>query len=84
MTDETKPCDIPCPKCGNADIMRAYLARGSRFKSVEYDRAGNKYAHAVGWSSTSERDHIHNHCRCCQYTWQTLPMPKRRKPKETK
>jgi hypothetical protein len=28
MSELIKPCDLPCPKCGSADISRSFLAEG--------------------------------------------------------
>lgn len=73
-----KPCQIPCEKCGSDDVRRKFIAKGERVPYEDYDKCKSKYGtgQCRSWSAT--RDHIHNHCNTCQYTWQTLPMKKRK------
>lgn len=79
--EAVKPCDMPCEKCGHTDIHRVFRAKGDRWRVDEYGMARNRYASAQTYIATAHRDHLTNHCRCCGYDWQTLPLrkPKRRK-----
>lgn len=79
MFDPIKPCEIPCPKCGHAEVRRVFRARYSKFNCEKYGVTGNNYACALAHVAEVNRDHIDNYCHCCQYRWQTLPM---RKPKK--
>lgn len=77
----SKPCELPCEKCGNTDVGRQFHKAGETLRAKEYGRAGNRFASAETWCARVFRDHIAHHCRCCHYEWQTLPMKKPRKAK---
>ena len=72
------PCDEPCPKCGSSDILRRFLERGADVPYEGYDKCRSKYATGQCHCWRATRDHIHQHCRCCQFSWQTLPLKKSR------
>lgn len=74
MSEERKPCNEPCPKCGDADIRRMFIAKGGDVPHEGYNKCSSKYGagQCHAWEAT--RDHIHHNCRCCGYTWQTLPL----------
>lgn len=75
MTETIKPCDLPCPKCGSADVMRRFWPKDERRKAKAYDECNmGPYVRVERWNAVARRDHIGHHCRCCQYEWQTLPM----------
>lgn len=78
MGDDVKPCDEPCGKCGSADISRRFFAKGDAMKTNTYDKRPSKYAGGQCYSWLATKDHLHNHCRCCGYEWQRLPMAKRK------
>lgn len=73
------PCNLPCPKCGSADINRLHHERGSKVKNKSYDLAPHSGFTPRGWESFAIRDCIVHHCRCCQFEWTTksLPAPKK-------
>ena len=75
MSEQIKPCELPCPKCGSADVLRSFWAKGARREAREYGQQtmGN-YVRVECWNAVATRDHIGHHCRCCHYEWQTLPM----------
>lgn len=71
------PCNLPCSKCGSVDIYRRFYAKGNYMKSDTYGKAPSRYAGGLGtyhWTAT--RDHLQHYCRCCGYTWETLPLRK--------
>lgn len=79
MGDLTKPCELPCPKCGSTDILRQYRENGEKWDTHKHGGYSSKYANrSDGYYMTAYRDHIKHHCRTCQYAWQTTPL---RKPK---
>lgn len=72
---DTKPCDLPCPKCGSADVLRSFWAKGDHRNAREYNKQTmGKYASVTCSNAYATKDHLVHHCRCCQYEWQTLPM----------
>jgi hypothetical protein len=78
MSEQTKPCDLPCPKCGSAYVMRSFWAKGERRQAKEYaQQTMGKYVDVSCWNAYANRDHLAHHCRVCQYEWQTLPMKAR-------
>jgi hypothetical protein len=74
MTETIKPCDLPCPKCGSADVLRSFWAKDERRQAREYGATSRKWRRVIAWNEYATRDHLVHHCRCCQYEWQTLPM----------
>lgn len=74
-----RPCDVPCPKCGNADVQRRFFAQGEHMETKTYNRSPSKYASGQSHSYSAHRDHLQNTCKCCCYVWQTLPLAKQRK-----
>lgn len=82
METESKPCDLPCPQCGSTDILRRFRAKDSHMEGEKYGLQPSKYTTGPGtWVWTVTTNHITRHCRCCQYDWQTKPLPKPRKRK---
>ena len=79
MGEELKPCEIPCPKCGGADVHRLFRARGDTWQAAEYGKGSHRYGSVTAYHGQSTADHIHNQCRCCAHVWQTRPLPKTRK-----
>jgi hypothetical protein len=69
------PCVEPCSKCGSGDIYRRFIAKGGEVPHEGYDRCASKYGTGECHSWTATRDHLHHHCRCCGFVWQTPPMP---------
>ena len=75
---EVKPCDEECPKCGSADVMRAFYANGQRIETANYNERPSPASYGDGWLWTASRDHLSNFCRCCKYKWASKPMKKQR------
>lgn len=73
-----RPCDEPCPKCGNADISRIFIPKGETVPHEGYDKCSSKFGTGQCHSWQATRDHIHNTCRCCGFRWQVLPMKRGR------
>ena len=73
---DVAPCEAPCPKCGNADIVRNFFARGDEVKAKEYNERPHEWTVGQCWRYTADRDHIRNHCRCCHYEWNLKPLAK--------
>ena len=76
MTDTTKPCDLPCPKCGSSDIYRMFHAVNSKIEE-QYgeDLPASKFTKSNDvWSHTVKADFIRNHCRTCQYDFDVKPQ----------
>ncbi len=71
-----KPCEATCPKCGSADVWRTYRAKGLKWDLKRWVECKHKYFHEAGWEAYASSEHIHHHCRTCQYEWQTSPMRK--------
>lgn len=36
MDEQVKPCDVPCPKCGSAEVHRVFHARDSKVPNSDY------------------------------------------------
>lgn len=70
-----KPCEIPCPKCGNIDISRKYHKKDEplrRRNVVESEFITlNPYSKTYPCESypTAKKEFLEHHCRCCQYQW---------------
>lgn len=77
----TAPCALPCPKCGGTDIHRRFRANGAKWRVADYSGYPSKYANGAAYSMIAWREHIDHDCMTCHYQWQTLPLPKARKPK---
>jgi hypothetical protein len=78
MSEPIKPCDLPCPKCGSADIHRRFWPKDERRQAKGYgERNMGPYVRVECWNAAASRDHIVHHCRCCQYEWSTLPLAKK-------
>lgn len=75
---QVSPCNEPCHKCGSVDIGRRFIPKGGEVPSEGYDRCSSKYGTGQGHHWTATRDHIHHHCRCCQFEWQGPPLKKRK------
>lgn len=74
------PCEIPCPKCGSALVVRNFYAKGAEMRSFSYGERPSGHCTGPGtyyWTSTA--DHILNHCSCCKYEWDTMPLKVARK-----
>lgn len=74
---ESKPCDIPCPKCGSADIYRRWRRKGVVFDYSCADHEQGEdgdiaYGHCREAMAT--RDCIQHHCRTCGFEWNTPPL----------
>jgi hypothetical protein len=78
---EVLPCELPCPKCGSKDVVRHFYATGERIPTDTHDNQPTRYSAGGGWYWKAAEDHIRHHCRCCQYGWDTKPLPKQRKRK---
>lgn len=78
MSEKTKPCDLPCPKCGSADVMRRFWPKDERRQAGIYDGFMSRYVSVTCWNAVALRDHIVHHCRCCQHEWSTPPMTARK------
>jgi hypothetical protein len=76
VSELIKPCDLPCPKCGSADISRSFWPKETRRQAKEYGARSGKWTRVECWNEYATRDQLAHHCRCCQYEWQTLPMRK--------
>lgn len=73
-TARRTPSEIPCPKCGSANIYRRYFAQDQNADHFTAAPPKNPLLKRVEYIWISEKDHINNFCRCCQYTWQTVPL----------
>ena len=77
---EIFPCELPCPKCGSADIHREFHRKGDRLdlSREEFEKKRtNKFIRVAddAWERSDYiRDCISHHCRTCQYEWETEPM----------
>lgn len=54
----TRVPDLPCPKCGDADVRVRYCD-------------GCKLRHNTSACSHGEREHFHRSCRRCGFDWKT-------------
>lgn len=76
MSDETtKVPDIPCPKCGSADVRLFYQEAG--WSPVRHDHKMCKdivpeYTDTNGYAQLFE--HFHRHCQRCHYAWPTVDV----------
>jgi hypothetical protein len=77
MSEEKKPCEEPCPKCGSPDINRQYRRRGERWDVGDGDAIPvSKFINRHNmWTREATRECITHHCRTCQFDWQTKPQP---------
>lgn len=65
MTDAPAPgrvADLPCPKCGNSDVVMRYIT-ATRWQECVHVVCNH---HGV--------EHFHRHCRRCGYQWTTLDV----------
>jgi hypothetical protein len=75
-----KPCKIPCPKCGSAAINREFMTKGDVFDRAAMDdcRPKSEFVQHNDVNFCQEavvkQDCIDNHCRVCQYNWETAPL----------
>lgn len=83
MSEQIKPCDLPCPKCGSADILRRFWPKGSLRQAKEYNKPMSKHVAVLCWNARAIRDHIEHHCRCCHYEWSTPPIKAPKKVAQT-
>ncbi|MFI2810179.1 hypothetical protein [Microbulbifer sp. JSM ZJ756] len=83
-THRPKPCEQACSKCGSADVARQFRARGQSIHNEKYDHCDNRFASGQCHAYHAVRDHIDHTCRCCGYRWQSLPLPKRQRAKNTR
>jgi hypothetical protein len=83
MTEQIKPCELPCEKCGSLDVNRQFYAKGSNAQAPSYGTIKNKFFHnpCNTHHNQATADHIHHHCRCCQYAWATRPIKRIAKPR---
>jgi len=68
-----KPCDMPCPKCGGADIFREHLEKDEE-RDRRWDGKGEWENEFVSYSfrcAKAKQECIAHHCRTCQYDWGT-------------
>lgn len=79
VTVRRLPCDEACPKCGSKDIYRRFIAKGKEVPYEDYDKCASKYGTGQCHHWTATRDHLHNHCRCCQFDWQSLPIRRKKR-----
>lgn len=64
----TKPSEETCCKCGSSDINRRFHTNGDEI------RGRSDFGKYDGFYWFSVCDHIHHHCRTCQYSWDGLPL----------
>lgn len=72
-----KPCNEPCPKCGNNDIHRLFRTVGDNWSSMirsQHPAITTRWYKHDGYYCNTLADHIQHHCRCCQYEWFTDPL----------
>ncbi len=81
MNEELKPCKIPCPKCGDDDIYRRFIPKGTKkyvcFSEEEKVKKNTflKFRPEDDTRySTAKSDYITHCCRGCEYKWRTLPL----------
>jgi hypothetical protein len=86
----TKPCDLPCPKCGTSDIYRTFHSKGTIIEPSSYgrerERASSEFVSRKNtYSHLVLKDCLTNVCRCCGYLWDVGPLqPKTPKAKKAK
>lgn len=83
MSEQAKPCEATCPKCGSADVRVRWVPKRGRVENEEYGKCRNRYAFGQCNYYEARREHMDNKCRCCFYRWQSLPIAKRRKAAAT-
>ena len=69
---KTKPCSLPCPKCGSEDISRTHYDKGEEvFRSFGADRGkSSKFVDRKrSYEWTAHGECIVHHCRGCQFEW---------------
>lgn len=69
------PCQIPCPKCGSADISRVFRERRETWLTYACEHVRtNRWVDVDRHSGLCLEDIITHHCRVCQWDWETLPL----------
>lgn len=63
-----------CPKCGNTDLVLKHtpkdsIVANSSTKAVETEFITSS-EYDFYYKLTAKKEHIHCHCRTCQYSWQ--------------
>lgn len=72
---EPLPCELPCPKCGSLDIHRRMRLKGSEWHSCGSDIRESDHLSVRRHVTSAKRDCIVHICRCCQWVWETDPLP---------
>ena len=88
----TKPCDLPCPKCGSPDICRTFRKQGaileSSWHAPERDQESSEFISRKNKSAPLVlKDCLTNVCRGCGYRWDVGPLaanPAKAKKAKTK
>lgn len=79
-TPLVKPCDMPCEKCGSADIHRQYRRPGDVWARQQHEpfhlrareNRWRKPYQAFDWQAKVEC--ITHCCRTCEWTWESDPL----------
>ena len=76
----TNPCDMPCPKCGSADVYRQYYEKGQSVGTEKYGEPEFKDGvSGEGLRFWTIKALIRNTCRCCRFQWASAPLSKPKK-----
>lgn len=62
-----------CPKCGSTNILTRFVQSGALVDSSSFVKIKNEFLcsieDAIFYKVKSAKDHLHKHCRNCQFDW---------------
>ena len=67
-----KPCKQSCPVCGSKQIKRVFVV--DEEKAWQLIHPNNSTAERLFWTQP-EVGKVHNTCGCCEYEWNSDPLP---------
>ena len=63
--------ELTCEKCGSDDILVRYIEEGQLIDSSSFKKVENEFIKSSEYDMyfqlKAKKEHLHNHCRNCQY-----------------
>ena len=68
-----KQADNSCVKCGSKELNTSYIKNGEHITSSSAKEIETEFLtsseSSYYYSITAKKEHLHKHCRNCQYSW---------------
>ena len=65
--------EMKCTKCGGTDTAVTYYPKGKLINHSANERSESEFHYSLQynyyWNITADKEHLHVHCRRCQYAW---------------